>query len=116
MLFICLPTCSTCKRALNWLREHGFEPEIRDIRAEAPTAAELIDWWQRSGVERRRLFNTSGQLYRELGLARRQAGLSDDEVVDLLDGEGMLVRRPILVTEAGVLFGFREKEWEALLL
>ncbi|MDI9469238.1 MAG: Spx/MgsR family RNA polymerase-binding regulatory protein [Bacillota bacterium] len=116
MLFICLPSCSTCKRALNWLRERGFEPEIRDIRANPPSAAELVDWWQRSGVERRRLFNSSGQLYRELGLARRQSELSDDELFELLDGQGMLVRRPILITDTGVLFGFREKEWEALLL
>lgn len=115
MLFVCYPRCSTCQRALAWLRDRGHEPEIRDIVGDPPTAEELARWWRASGLARRRIVNTSGQLYRARGLKDRIDEMSDEALLAELDGEGMLVRRPILVTEDGVGFGFREAEWEALL-
>ena len=121
VLFIEYPPCSTCKKAKKWLYEHGVEHVDRHIVEEPPTAGELAAWRERSGLPLRRFFNTSGMRYRALGLkARLDAGMPDDEAYDLLASDGMLVKRPIVVTDEGagpvVLVGFREKEWEEKLL
>ena len=114
-LFVCYPKCSTCKKAERWLAEHGIEYEMRDIKLERPTAEELAQWQQKSGLALKRFFNTSGLLYKEMKLKDRLPELSDTEKLELLALDGMLVKRPILVTQNGVLVGFREKEWEELL-
>ena len=116
-LFVEYPKCSTCKKAKAWLDEHCIEYIDRHIVEEPPTADEL-DFWQRvSELEPRRFFNTSGMKYRELGLkAKLDAGMSRDEMFALLATDGMLVKRPILVTDDAVLVGFREAEWAAALL
>ena len=114
-LFVCYPKCSMCKKAERWLAEHGIEYEMRDIKLERPTAEELAQWQQKSGLALKRFFNTSGLLYKEMKLKDRLPELSDTEKLELLALDGMLVKRPILVTQNGVLVGFREKEWEELL-
>ena len=111
MLFVCYPRCSTCARAREWLAGRGVEVRERDIKSERPTEAELREWHARSGLPLRRFFNTSGQLYRSLGLAARLDGMSEDECFALLASDGMLVRRPLLIGDGFVLVGFREKEW-----
>lgn len=68
VLFLEYPKCSTCKKAKKWLDEHGVEYVDRDITTENPTATELAEWHARSGLPLRRLFNTSGMKYRELGI------------------------------------------------
>ena len=88
---------------------------MRDIKLERPTAEELAQWQQKSGLALKRFFNTSGLLYKEMKLKDRLPELSDTEKLELLALDGMLVKRPILVTQNGVLVGFREKEWEELL-
>ena len=117
VLFIEYPKCSTCKKAKKWLDDHGISYVDRHIVDDNPTAEELAAWQQRSGLPVRRLFNTSGMKYRELGLkAKLDAGMSDEEAFALLATDGMLVKRPIVVTDEAVLVGFREPAWEQALL
>lgn len=115
MLFIEYPKCSTCKRAKSWLEEHQLPYEDRHIVEMNPTAEELQMWVGRSGLELKRFFNTSGLKYKELGLKDKLPTMTDEEKIALLATDGMLVKRPLAVTEDKVLVGFKEKEWEALL-
>lgn len=112
VLFLEYPKCSTCKKAKKWLDEHGVSYTDRDIVSDNPTAAELADFHARSGLPVRRLFNTSGMRYRELGLKDRlDAGMSDDECYELLATDGMLVKRPLLVGDGFAIPGFNEALW-----
>lgn len=117
VLFIEYPKCTTCKKAKKWLDEHGVEYTDRHIVEDNPTAAELAEWHERSGLPLRRFFNTSGMKYRELGIkAKLDAGMTDEEAYALLATDGMLVKRPIIVTDNAVLMGFKEAAWEEALL
>lgn len=115
-LFIEYPRCSTCQKAKKWLTEHGVAFEDRHIAEQNPTKEELTLWIERSGLPIKRFFNTSGQLYRQLELKDKLGAMSEEEQVELLSSNGMLVKRPIIVREDSVLVGFKEKEWEELLL
>ena len=112
MLFVCYPKSSTCKKAQKWLDENGKNYEIRDIKTDKPTEDELAEWWEKSGLPLKRFFNTSGNLYKEMKLKDRLPEMSEADQISLLATDGMLVKRPILVSEDKVLVGFREKEWE----
>lgn len=114
MLFVYYPKCSTCQRAKKWLEEKQIIFEARDVKLQNPTKEELIEWHQRSGLPLKKFFNTSGLLYREMQLKDRLPEMSEEEQYDLLASDGMLVKRPIVVTDDLVLVGFREKEWEKL--
>ena len=111
MLFLQYPPCSTCKKAKAWLDEHKLEYTARHIKEENPTFEELKAWHQRSGLPLKKFFNTSGLLYKSLGLKDKLPGMSEEEQFRLLASDGMLVKRPILITEERNLVGFREKEW-----
>ena len=111
MLFIEYPKCSTCQKARKWLEAQGLAFTARHIKEDAPTADELKDWHIRSGLPLKKFFNTSGLVYKELGLKDKLPGISDEEQFALLASDGMLVKRPILVGDNFVLMGFREKEW-----
>ena len=115
MLFLEYPPCSTCKKAKNWLLGHGIEFSARHIKENNPTAAEIDAWQKKSGLELKKFFNTSGMLYRELGLKDKLPTMTREEQLALLSSDGMLVKRPILIDGDTVLVGFREKEWEKLL-
>ncbi|MCH5266612.1 MAG: arsenate reductase family protein [Lachnospiraceae bacterium] len=112
MLFIEYPKCSTCKKAKAWLDSHGITYTDRHIKEEKPTAAELQEWHEKSGLPLKRFFNTSGMLYKELNLKDKRASMSEAEQYELLATDGMLVKRPLIITEDVVLTGFRESEWE----
>lgn len=112
MLFVEYPKCSTCRKAKQWLQQQGAEFEDRHIVDQAPTAKELDIWQQRSGLPLKKFFNTSGQVYRSLGLKEKLDGMSREEQLALLASNGMLIKRPILVTEHTVLVGFREESWK----
>ena len=112
MLFVCYPKCSTCMKAKKWLEEKGMEYELRDIKTENPTADELREWWTKSSLLLKKFFNTSGNLYKEMKLKDKLPKMSEEEQLSLLSTDGMLVKRPILVSGDKVLVGFREKEWE----
>lgn len=116
MLFLEYPKCSTCRKAKKWLDEHGIEYTDRHIVEQNPTADELREWRERSGIPLKKLFNTSGMLYRELKLKDRLPSMSEDEQFELLASNGMLVKRPLVVTDSTVLTGFKEAEWSEKLV
>ncbi len=109
--FICYPKCTTCKKAQKWLEDNGVEYELRDIKAENPSAEELASWHGKSGLDMRKFFNTSGILYKEMKLKDKLPTMTDDEKLSLLATDGMLVKRPILLAGDVVLVGFKESEW-----
>ena len=111
MLFLHYPKCTTCQKAAKWLDGQGAAYEARDIKADNPTLSELTEWYRRSGLPLKRFFNTSGLQYRALGLKDRLADMSEEEQLALLATDGMLVKRPLLVTEKAVLPGFKEEDW-----
>ncbi|MBQ2681214.1 MAG: arsenate reductase family protein [Eggerthellaceae bacterium] len=114
MLFVHYPKCSTCKKAMNWLDEHNVEFDQRHIVEDNPTIDELRLWHKMSDLPLRRFFNTSGMLYRDMGLKDKLPSMSEDEMYELLASNGMLVKRPLLVLDDTVLVGFKEKDWEAM--
>ena len=111
MLLVWYPACSTCQKAKKWLDGHGLRYETRHIRDEAPTLAELTEWHARSGLPLKRFFNTSGKLYAKLGLKDKLASMGESEQLALLSSDGMLIKRPILVTQDRVLVGFNADAW-----
>lgn len=115
MLFVEYPKCSTCKKAKKWLTEQGVSFAERHIVEQTPTAEELKEWQGKSGLPLKRFFNTSGMKYRELNLKERLQTMSEEEQLTLLSSDGMLIKRPVLVTEKGAAAGFREAEWEKLI-
>ena len=115
MLFIEYPACSTCKKAKQWLNDHNIDFTARHIKEDNPTAAELAAWQEKSGLPLKKFFNTSGLLYKSLNLKDKLPTMTREEQLDLLATDGMLVKRPILVTEDTVLVGFKAAEWEKLL-
>ena len=112
---LCYDKCSTCKKALQWLYAQGAAYTVRPIKEENPGAEELAAWQKKSGLPLRRFFNTSGMLYRELSLKDRLPSLREEEMLALLASDGMLVKRPLLVTEDRVYPGFREEDWREIL-
>ena len=114
MLFVHYPKCSTCKKAMNWLDEHNVEFDQRHIVEDNPNVDELRLWHKMSDLSLRRFFNTSGMLYRDMGLKDKLPSMSEDEMYELLASNGMLVKRPLLVLDDTVLVGFKEKDWEAM--
>ena len=116
MLFICYPKCTTCRKAQKWLDEHAINYDIRYIKEDNPTEDELRDWHARSGLPLKRFFNTSGLLYKEMKLKDKLPEMSEDQQYSLLASDGMLVKRPIIVSDDFVATGFKEKDWEDNLL
>lgn len=115
MLLLHYPKCTTCQRARKWLDGQGAAYEARDIKEDNPTLEELTAWYRRSGLPLKKFFNTSGLQYRALGLKDRLPEMSEDEQLALLASDGMLVKRPLLVTEEKAIPGFREAEWQEAL-
>lgn len=115
MLFVCYPKCSTCRKAQTWLDGIDTAYTFRDIKLDRPSEEELRRWHAASGLPIKRFFNTSGLQYKALGLKDKLATMSEDEQFALLAGDGMLVKRPILVGDNFVLIGFKSDEWEARL-
>ena len=115
MTFICYPKCTTCQKAQKWLDENGISYTFRDIKMENPTYNELTAWRERSGLPLKRFFNTSGLLYKSMGLKDKLPQMSEDEMLKRLAADRMLVKRPLLVGNDFVLVGFKEAEWESRL-
>ena len=114
MLLLCYPKCSTCKKAKKWLDENSVSYTERDIKLDNPSYEELKDWYEKSGLPLKKFFNTSGMAYRELNLKEKLPAMTDEEKLRLLATDGMLVKRPFVVSGDNILTGFREKEWEVL--
>ncbi len=112
MLFVQYPKCSTCMKAKKWLDDKVIDYEDRHIVENNPTKEELKAWYKQSGYPIKRFFNTSGKAYRELGMKDKIPNMTEEEIFDVLASQGMMVKRPIIVSEDFVLVGFKEKEWE----
>lgn len=113
--FIEYPKCSTCKKAKKWLEDNKIEFIDRNIVEETPTIEELSEWISTSGEDARKWFNASGLKYKELNLKEKLPEMGDEEKIELLASDGMLIRRPMLVTDKGAIAGFREEKWERIL-
>lgn len=111
ILFVEYPKCSTCQKAKKWLVENQVEFEERHIVEDNPSKEELKAWYEKSGLPLKRFFNTSGMKYKELKLKDKLPAMTEEEQLELLDSDGMLVKRPVLVGNDFVLTGFKEKEW-----
>lgn len=116
MQFIQYAKCTTCQKAKKWLDEHQVPYTDRPIKEQNPTAEELADWHQRSGLPLKKFFNTSGLLYKSMNLKDRLPAMTEEEQLALLASDGMLVKRPLVVGEDFVLVGFKPAEWEETLL
>ena len=114
MLFICYPKCTTCKKAQKWLDDNDLQYELREIKENNPTYDELKNWHAKSGLPLKKFFNTSGLLYKSMELKDKLPTMPEDEQLKLLATDGMLVKRPILVTDDTVLVGFKEADWEKI--
>ena len=113
--FICYPKCTTCQKAKAWLDAKGIEYELRDIKLNNPTLSELTQWHKMSGLPLKKLFNTSGLLYKSLDLKTKLPSMTDEEMLRLLATDGMLVKRPLLIGNGFVLVGFKEEQWKETL-
>lgn len=116
MLFIQYPPCSTCQKAKRWLDAQGLIYDERHIKNEPPAYDELKAWHSSSGLPLKRFFNTSGLLYKSLGLKDKLPTMTQEEQLRLLSTDGMLVKRPLLILENRILVGFREQEWREALI
>lgn len=104
--------CSTCVKAKKYLENHHIPVTFIDIVTETPSKEEIAQYHVKSGLPIQKLFNTSGKKYRELGLGKTWKNMSQDEIYTLLASDGMLIKRPILITDKTVLFGFKEEEYQ----
>ena len=111
-LFIEYPKCSTCKKAKKWLEDNKIEFGDRHIIENNPTENELKEWIRKSGKEIKKWFNTSGLKYKELNLKDKLPNITDEEKIKILASDGMLVKRPIFISDKGILIGFKEEEWK----
>lgn len=116
MLFLEYPPCTTCKKAKKWLDDQGIPYESRHIKENNPTYEELKAWYEKSGLPLKKFFNTSGIQYRALELKDKLPSMTEEEQLRLLASDGMLVKRPLIVTETAVFTGFRAEQWAAELL
>ena len=111
MLFLEYPPCSTCKKAKKWLDDHNVAYTARHIKNENPSYEELKTWYASSSLPLKKFFNTSGLVYKSLGLKDKLPTMTEEEQLRLLATDGMLVKRPLVIGDDFVLTGFREKEW-----
>ena len=112
----CYPRCTTCQRATKYLDAKSVEYEYINIKENNPDKEILTGLWQKSGLDLKKFFNTSGILYKQMELSKKLPTMTDEEKLDLLATDGMLVKRPVLITDNAVLVGFKEVEWEKKLL
>lgn len=115
MIFLEYPKCSTCKNAKKWLDDHGISYSDRHIKEQNPTYDELRAWHIQSGMPLKKFFNTSGLLYQSMNLKEKLPSMTEDEQLRLLASDGMLVKRPLVVSDDLILIGFRPEEWEKML-
>ena len=115
MLIIEYPKCSTCKKAIKFLKDNNIKFEDRDIVLNRPVEEELKKWIKQSGKDIKKFFNTSGMKYKELNLKEKLNNMTDNEKIKLLSSDGMLVKRPLLITKDKILIGFKENEWKEII-
>ena len=109
--FICYPRCTTCQKAKKWLDDNKIQYELRDIKEDNPSFEELSAWYEINGLSLKKFFNTSGLLYKSMELKDKLPAMSEEEQLKLLATDGMLVKRPLVISNDYVLVGFKESEW-----
>ena len=114
ILFVEYPKCTTCQKAKKWLDDNGIEYVDRHIKEQNPSFDELAEWHKKSGLPLKKFFNTSGLLYKSMELRDKLPSMSEEEQLKLLATDGMLVKRPLIITDNNVLVGFKPAEWENL--
>lgn len=114
-VFIEYPKCSTCKNAKKWLEKNNIKFEDRNIVTETPTVCELTEWIEKSGQDIKKWFNTSGLKYKELNLKEKLIHMNQKEKIELLASDGMLIKRPIFISNQAILIGFKEEKWKEIL-
>ncbi len=112
-LMYCYTRCGTCQKAKKWLKEKNIEVTEIAIDKTPPSKSDLTQWTKQSGLPLKRFFNTSGNIYKELKLKDKLKDMSEEEQIELLAQNGMLIKRPLLITESSILVGFKENEWIA---
>mgnify|MGYP004506717953 FL=1 len=116
ILFIEYPKCSTCQKAKKWLTENNIDFTQRNIVEETPSAEELREYIEKSGLDIKKFFNTSGLLYKSMNLKEKLNSMTDDEKIEILSQNGMLIKRPLLIGDNFALPGFKEDKYRSLLL
>jgi arsenate reductase len=116
LTFYWYPKCGTCRNAKKWLDAQHLSYEEVHIVEHPPSREELQDFYQKSGLELKKFFNTSGMKYRELGIKDKMKSATDEELLELLASDGMLLKRPILTDGERVTVGFKEEEYEKMWL
>ena len=111
----CYSKCTTCKKALKWLDDNKIEHTVIDIKGDHPDEKTLRQLYKKSGLSLRKFFNTRGQLYREMELSKKLPDMNEDDMFKLLASDGMLVKRPLLVTDNRAIPGFKEDAWREVL-
>lgn len=114
-VFIEYPKCSTCKKAKKWLEDNKVKFEDRNIVEETPNEKELTEWVKKSGLDIKKWFNTSGLKYKELNLKDKLDKMEYKEKIKLLASDGMLIKRPVMISDKGIFTGFNEEKWKVLL-
>ncbi len=116
LLFLCYPKCDTCRKAQKWLDAHHIEYTLRNIATDNPSAEELTEWIGKSGMPVEKFFNTNGLLYKSMNLRERIGRMDFKEKIHLLASDGMLVKRPLVVSDTAVINGFNASAWEKQLI
>ncbi|MCR5529213.1 MAG: Spx/MgsR family RNA polymerase-binding regulatory protein [Saccharofermentans sp.] len=111
----CYPKCSTCRKAIKYLSEQLIDFTLIDIKEDNPDKKTLKKAIDISGLPIRKLFNTSGNLYKEMNLSTKLPSMTEEEMIEILSSDGMLVKRPLLITDEYVLVGFKEDSWEDII-
>ena len=111
----CYPKCSTCKKAIKYLNEQMVEYDLTDIKEDNPDKKTIKKAADISGFPLRKFFNTSGNLYKEMNLSTKLPSMTEEEMIEILSSDGMLVKRPLLITDDYVLVGFKEDRWEDII-
>lgn len=111
LTFYWYPKCGTCRKAKKWLDDHYLSYKEIHIVDSPPSSEELTGFYQKSGLDLKKFFNTSGQKYRELGLKDKVKSATESELLVLLASDGMLIKRPILTDGEKVTVGFNEEEY-----
>ena len=114
ILFIEYPRCSTCIKAKKYLQSLSVDFEDRHIVEDTPSKEELTNWWKQSELPLKKFFNTSGKLYKEMNLKEKLPAMSEEEQLELLSSNGMLIKRPLLISDKGVCVGFKEDNFKML--
>lgn len=112
----CYTRCGTCQKAKKWLKEQALEVTEIAIDKTPPSKENLAEWIKQSGLPLKRFFNTSGKIYKDLNLKEKLKTMDEKEQIELLAQHGMLIKRPLVITESNILVGFNEEEWKKTLM